>query len=154
MGNARGPSGLLGHGSSTVGDEAVEQMDPHGKRQLLAGDAVDQRLEDGGKAWRLESTHALSERTEQRVGRGHCGELGEIDGQPEEPVQRAAREYLCMLIDWPAGEADRQAWRVWRAILSHRERDRRRRRWTPRADTWMYPSGRGRCGSGDAVPRP
>ena len=24
--------GVVGHGSSTVGDEAVEQMDPHGKR--------------------------------------------------------------------------------------------------------------------------
>ena len=99
-------------------------MDPHGKRQLLAGDAVDQRLEDGGKARWLESTHARGERAEQRVGRGHRGELGEIDGQPEEPVQRAAREHLCMLIDGPAGEADRQARRVRRAILGHRERNR------------------------------
>ena len=99
-------------------------MDPHRKRQLLAGDAVDQRLEDGGKAWWPESTHTLGERSEQRVRRGHCSELGEIDGQPEEPVQCVAREYLRMLIDRPTGEVDRQAWRVWRALLSYRQRDR------------------------------
>ena len=29
-----------------------------------------------------------------------------------------------MLIDGPASEAYREAWRVWRAILGHRERDR------------------------------
>ena len=116
--------GVLGHGSSTLGDKAVEQVDPHGKRQLLAGNAVDQRLEDGRKAWWPESTHTLGERAEQRVRRGHCSELGEIDGQPEELVQCVAREYLRMPIDRPTGEADRQAWRAWRAILSHRQRDR------------------------------
>jgi hypothetical protein len=46
------------------GDEAIEQVDPHGKRQLLAGDAVDQCLEDSGKARWPEATHTLSERPE------------------------------------------------------------------------------------------
>ena len=65
------------------------------------------------------------ERAEQRVRRGHGGERREVDAQPEEPVERAARELLADLIDAPAGEHDRQARRVWPSHLRHRQRDRR-----------------------------
>ena len=119
-------------------------MDPHRKRQLLAGDAVDERLEDGRKAWRLEPTHARSERAEQRVPRGHRGEPERSTVSPRSLFSALRASTSAMLIDGPAGQADRQAWRIWRAILSHRERDRRRRRWTQRADTWM-PSQRSRA---------
>ena len=40
---------VIGHRPPMVGGESVEQVDPDRKRQLLAGDAVDQCLEDGGK---------------------------------------------------------------------------------------------------------
>ena len=117
--------GTGGHRSSAVGGEAVEQMDPHSERELLAGDAVDQCLEDGRKARGLEPPQTGGERAEQRVRRGHGGERREVDAQPEEPVERAARERLRGLIDAPAGEHDRQARRVWPSHLRHRQRDRR-----------------------------
>ena len=84
-------------------------MDPHRKRELLAGDAIDQCFEDGREARGLEPPHACGERGQQRVGRGHGGERREVDAQPEEPVQRAARERLRGLIDAPpASTIDRR----------------------------------------------
>jgi hypothetical protein len=41
--------------------ETIEQVDTNSKRELLAGDAVNERLKDAGKARGLEATHALSE---------------------------------------------------------------------------------------------
>ena len=65
-GKAREPSGLSGVALPRSG-EAVEQLDPDGKRQLLTGDAIDECFEDGGKARGPEPSHARGERAEQRV---------------------------------------------------------------------------------------
>lgn len=66
-------------------------MDPDGQRQLLAGDAVDERLEDGGEAWRLEATQAAGKLIEERVLGGQRCEPGEVDLETEQLVERSAR---------------------------------------------------------------
>jgi hypothetical protein len=65
------PSGSADTGRPSGRGEAIEQVDPDVKRELLAGDAVDERLEDGWKARGLEPPHAGHERAEQRVAGGH-----------------------------------------------------------------------------------
>jgi hypothetical protein len=57
----------VGRRLAAVGDEAIEQLDPDGKRQLLTGDAVNQCFEDGGKARGPDAPHTPRERAEQRV---------------------------------------------------------------------------------------
>ena len=116
--------GTVGRRLSAVGGEAVQQLDPDRERQLLAGDAIDQRFEDGGEARRLEAPHTCGERAEQRVWRGHRGEGREVDRQSDEPVECAAHELLRRLIDLSAREHDRQMWRVRAGHLSHRQCNR------------------------------
>jgi hypothetical protein len=65
-----------------AGGEAVDEMNPDGQRQLLAGDAVHERLEHGGKARWLEAAHALGKRADHGVCRRHRSERREIDAQP------------------------------------------------------------------------
>jgi hypothetical protein len=59
------------------------------------------------------------ERTEQRVRCGHGGKRREVDVQPEEPVDRLARECFRALIDPPVREQDRQARRVRPSHVRH-----------------------------------
>ena len=49
-------------------------MNPHGQRELLAGDAVDERLKYRWEARRPEPTHSCRKRAEQRVAGGHIRE--------------------------------------------------------------------------------
>lgn len=68
----------LGH-PPVSGGESVEQMDTDIEGQLLAGDAVDQPLEDGRKAWRPQAAHTGDEPIQRWIGCGHRRESREVD---------------------------------------------------------------------------
>jgi hypothetical protein len=55
---------VLGHRSPSFTREPIEQVDPNIERELLAGDAVDERLEESGEARGLEPLQTGCERAE------------------------------------------------------------------------------------------
>jgi hypothetical protein len=106
------------------GGEPVEQMNADGEGQLLAGDAVDQRLEHGRKTRWLESAHALGQRSDQGVCHGHGRERRQVDAQPQQPVHCVACQVFVARIERAAAEHDREARSHRAAVLGHRQRDR------------------------------
>lgn len=72
------------------GREPVEQQQPDRQAQLLARDAVDERLEHARKPRRLETAEASDQGREMAIGARHPVERREIDGQPEHALERCA----------------------------------------------------------------
>ena len=63
--------------------EPVEQADANSERELLAGDRVDQALEQGRKPRRLQSAEACRERAQKRVALGNLVERGKVELEAE-----------------------------------------------------------------------
>ena len=71
--------------SARDGGESAEDRQSGGERELLAGDRVQQALEDGREARRLEAPVAIGELAEQAVSGGASVEAGQVDVEPEKP---------------------------------------------------------------------
>jgi hypothetical protein len=87
-------------------DQTVEQAQSGLERQLLTRQRIEQALEDGRKAQRLQTSEARDESTDQTLSSGHPIEARQVDPQPGNALD--ARPHV--LLDWPpdapAGESD------------------------------------------------
>jgi hypothetical protein len=71
------------------GCEAVEELEADVERQLLAGDRVDESLQQCWKSWRFEAAEPPCEESQVRISPSHSIPLGEIEAKPEKTLNRA-----------------------------------------------------------------
>jgi hypothetical protein len=88
---------------------------------LLAGDGVEQALEDTREAGRLEAPVALGELVEQTIAGDARVEAGEIEVESEEPCQRRARGSLGETRHVAACHDDLEPRRARGSDLGHRQ---------------------------------
>ena len=80
MGGGTGSKSHVGYDG-----KAIQEFETDNERELLAGEGVHQRFEDGRKPRRLHTAEPIGQFSEPTVMMRHSVPLGQIDVQSEQP---------------------------------------------------------------------
>ncbi len=117
---------ITGYSTPHVADsrQSIKQFEADLERQLLAGEGVDEGLENRGKSWRVNALKTRGERPEPRVAGGHSIPPGQINANTEQPIddpsdalaaqpvprRRRRRHHQAGLDRWPRLSNDDFGW--------------------------------------------